>query len=252
MEKKLFLEKAYKYIRRWKLNNGDWKYEYPKEYKGMNKKEVVTNITNKTQEITGILPITDKQQVYREYERLRSLSEQGKLKCKALGNKNILVEDGTLAHAKQTRGTVRSEEEMMHKLQYLSFVEDVLKNGVLFMKSRRYNHSWKLDKVPERERTTYSILNKISYFDSKKGKNVTVGLEVVVAWDSERKMFVFSFIDQKIKKSLPYDSDVLATFWASQAGACETEALSAASVIVVHNILPVKSYAQQVRGILQV
>lgn len=251
MTQEIFLGKAYKYIRRWKLNNGDWEYEYPKEYRGMSKKDVVANIANKTKEITGILPIKDKQQVYNEYDRLRNISERGELKCKALGNKNILVEEGTLDHARKTRGTVRSEEEMMHKLQYLPFVEEVLKTGVLFMKSRRYNNSWKLDKVPERERTTYSILSKVAYFDQKKGKNVTVGLEVVVAWDSDRKMFVFSFIDQKIKKSLPSDSDSVATFWASRAGACETEALSAASFIVVHNILPVKPYAQRVREILQ-
>lgn len=245
------LEKSHRYIRRWRLNDGNWKYEYPKEYKGMAKKDVVTSIANKTKEIAGISPITDKSQVYVEYERLRKLSSEGKLRCKALGNKNILVEEGTLDHAKKTKGTVRSEEEMMHKLQYLPYVEEVLKNGVLFMKSRRYSHSWKLDKVPERERTTYSILSKVSYFDKKKGNTVTVGLEVVVAWDSDRKLFVFSFIDQKIKKSLPFDSDISATFWASQAGACETEALSAAESIVVHKISPVKSCAQRVREILQ-
>ena len=35
----MIVEKAYKYIRRWKNNNGEWRYEYPKGY---NKKKHVT------------------------------------------------------------------------------------------------------------------------------------------------------------------------------------------------------------------
>ncbi|MBQ1999077.1 MAG: hypothetical protein II220_06275 [Spirochaetales bacterium] len=60
------------------------------------------------------------------------------------------------------------------------------------MKSRKYNHAWSLDKVPQRERTTYGIINKVIYYDKAKDKDITCGLEIVVAWDNERKRFVFS------------------------------------------------------------
>ena len=84
----------------------------------------------------------------------------------------------------------------------LLYVVIELKNGILFMKSRKYNHAWSLDKVPQRERTTYGIINKVIYYDKAKDKDITCGLEIVVAWDNERKRFVFSFIDRQIKKIL--------------------------------------------------
>lgn len=232
------IEKSHKYIRRWKMNNGEWGYEYPSGYDKRihSLKDVATGIAGKTKTITDVKPLRTEAEINTELKRLKDLADSGNLKCPALGNSNIYIEDMTAGHAEKTRGRLRTVEERIHKLQYLSFVEPVLKNGVLFMKSRKYNHSWTLDKVPERERTTYGIINKVSFHDDRKGKDVECGLEIVVAWDSERKRFVFSFIDRQIKKSLPYDRDLSATFWACQAGACKAEAFTAADCIIAHLI----------------
>ena len=197
----LGIEKAYKYVRRWKTNNGEWRYEYTKEFNKNTQSfnDVVTKMANKTKEITGIQPLQTEDEINNELKRLTDLAENGELKCPALGNNNIYIEDMTIGHAEKTNGTFRTNEARIHKLQYLSFVEPILKNGILFMKSRKYNHSWTLDKIPKRERTTYGIINKVTYFDSKKNKDITTALEIVVAWDNENKRFVFSFIDRKIK-----------------------------------------------------
>ena len=223
------LEKAHKYIRRWKMNNGEWGYEYPQKHNNKNYsfKDVITKLVNKTTEIKDIKPLTTEEEIDTEIKRLTKLSEKGKLRCPALGNNNIYIEEMTTEHAKKTYGVYRTNEARIHKLQYLSFVEPVLKNGVLFMKSRKYNHSWLLDKVPERERTTYGIINKVTYFDNKKNKQITCGMEIVVAWDNKRKMFVFSFIDRQIKKSLLLNKDLnKASFEVSQVGASKKEAFT--------------------------
>lgn len=234
------IEKSHKYIRRWKMNNGEWRYEYPK---GFDKKihsfrDVTTALTNKTTEIKGIQPLTTEKQIDAELERLKKLSEEGKLTCPALGNANIYIEDMTAGHAEKTNNVFRTADAKIHKLQYLSFVEPILKNGILFMKSRKYNHAWTLDKVPERERTTYGIINKVTYTDTRhNNKQVTCGLEIVVAWDDEKKRFVFSFIDRQIKKSLLNSKDIKTTaFEVGQVGACETEALSTTDLIIAHSI----------------
>lgn len=234
------IEKSHKYIRRWKMNNGEWRYEYPK---GFDKKihsfrDVTTALTNKTTEIKGIQPLTTEKQIDAELERLTKLSEEGKLTCPALGNANIYIEDMTTEHAEKTNNVFRTADAKIHKLQYLSFVEPILKNGILYMKSRKYNHTWTLDKVPERERTTYGIINKVTYTDTRhNNKQVTCGLEIVVAWDNERKRFVFSFIDRQIKKSLLNNKDFQATtFEVGQVGACDTEALSTTNSIILHSL----------------
>lgn len=233
-------EKSHKYIRRWKMNNGEWRYEYPK---GFDKKihsfrDVTTALTNKTTEIKGVQPLTTEKQIDAELERLTKLSEEGKLTCPALGNANIYIEDMTTEHAEKTNNVFRTADAKIHKLQYLSFVEPILKNGILYMKSRKYNHTWTLDKVPERERTTYGIINKVTYTDTRhNNKQVTCGLEIVVAWDAERKRFVFSFIDRQIKKSLLLSKDIKTTaFEVGQVGACNTEALSTTDLIIAHPI----------------
>ena len=233
-------EKSHKYIRRWKMNNGEWRYEYPK---GFDKKihsfrDVTTALTNKTTEIKGVQPLTTEKQIDAELERLTKLSEEGKLTCPALGNANVYIEDMTTEHAEKTNNVFRTVDAKIHKLQYLSFVEPILKNGILYMKSRKYNHTWTLDKVPERERTTYGIINKVTYTDTRhNNKQVTCGLEIVVAWDAERKRFVFSFIDRQIKKSLLNSKDLKTTaFEVGQVGACDTEALSTTDLIIAHSI----------------
>ena len=229
------LEKAHKYIRRWKMNNGEWGYEYPQKHNNKNYsfKDVITKLVNKTTEIKDIKPLTTEEEIDTEIKRLTKLSEKGKLRCPALGNNNIYIEEMTTEHAKKTYGVYRTNEARIHKLQYLSFVEPVLKNGVLFMKSRKYNHSWSLDKVPERERTTYGIINKVTYFDNKKNKQITCGMEIVVAWDNKRKMFVFSFIDRQIKKSLLLNKDLnKASFEVSQVGASKKEAFTTTNYII--------------------
>lgn len=240
MDKTDDFEKSHKYIRRWKMNNGEWRYEYPK---GFDKKihsfrDVTTALTNKTTEIKGVQPLTTEKQIDAELERLTKLSEEGKLTCPALGNANVYIEDMTTEHAEKTNNVFRTVDAKIHKLQYLSFVEPILKNGILYMKSRKYNHTWTLDKVPERERTTYGIINKVTYTDTRhNNKQVTCGLEIVVAWDAERKRFVFSFIDRQIKKSLLNSKDIKTTaFEVGQVGACDTEALSTTDLIIAHSI----------------
>ena len=232
------IEKAHKYIRRWKMNNGEWRYEYPKEFdKTIHSfRDVTTALTNRTTEIKGIQPLTTEKQIDAELERLTKLSEEGKLTCPALGNANIYIEDMTTEHAEKTNNVFRTADARIHKLQYLSFVEPILKNGILYMKSRKYNHTWTLDKVPERERTTYGIINKVTYTDTRhNNKQVTCGLEIVVAWDAERKRFVFSFINRDIKKSLLLSKDIKTTaFEVGQVGACNTEALSTTDSIIAH------------------
>lgn len=234
----MIVEKAYKYIRRWKNNNGEWRYEYPKEFnkKTHSFKDVVTALTNETEPITDVQLLKTEAQINAELVRLKRLSDNGRLRCPALGNSNIYIENMTMEHAKITGGERRTDDARIHKLQYLSFVEPILKNGILFMTSRKYNHAWSLDKVPQRERTTYGIINKVIYYDEAKDKDITCGLEIVVAWDNERKRFVFSFIDRQIKKSLLKSKDSSTSFEACQVGGCNAEPVSTANSIIAHSV----------------
>lgn len=76
----------------------------------------------------------------------------------------------------------------------------------------------------------------VIYYDKAKDKDITCGLEIVVAWNNERKRFVFSFIDRQIKKSLLNSKDFSATCEASQVGACKAEADTTADLIIAHSI----------------
>ncbi|MCQ2604550.1 MAG: hypothetical protein MJ215_05870 [Spirochaetia bacterium] len=149
-----------------------------------------------------------------------------------IGNRNIGIENRTVEHAKRSKGIDRTEEAALHKFKFFSFIEPVLKNGRLFMKSRRYNY-----KTSSNERTTYGIVNKVSFFDKHKNKQITCGVEIVVAWNSEKKQYVLSTIEQKIKKSLNKDFSTT-SFGACQVGACNAiaYALSTANYIILHPI----------------
>ena len=129
----LGIEKAYKYIRRWEKPGGGWNYEYPSDMPRNTKEnpKITTHRkarfhnANKTKVITGVKIIQNDEDYDREVNRLKQLSRKGQLKCKALGNENIIINKTTVEHTKTTKGDVRPEKE---KYQMITFWNETLEN----------------------------------------------------------------------------------------------------------------------------
>ena len=191
----LGIEKAYKYIRRWEKPGGGWNYEYPSDMprntkenpKITTRRKARFHNADKTKVITGVKIIQNDADYDREVNRLKQLSRKGQLKCKALGNENIIINKITVEHTKTTKGDVRPEKEKYHKRLLFSFAEQVLKNGVLNEVTRR--------NVKGRERVTYGIVNKCRYYDKYLDKVVDVPVEIAIGYDEDSKKFVLSASD---------------------------------------------------------
>lgn len=184
-------EKAYKYIRRYKKNN-KWFYVYPNGVTEQPKKALV-ELAKKTKLITGIRPLDiNSYGDLRNYINiLKQKSEKNELKCPALGNVNIEIEEDTYKHFVFTHGKMRPFAETQHKAAYLPFVQEILKNGILCEKSK------------SKEGVIYGVCGQIQYFNKKENKIKKEMIELAINFDKESKKFLFSVSsDIEIKKSL--------------------------------------------------
>ncbi len=198
------IEKAYKYIRRYMGKDGKWLYVYPSNQpRNVTKRAAIKKIAMETPIIQGaILDDLSEENIDKELDKLNKLGDS--LRCKALGNKQIYINETTKSHGFETKGKDRSDEETIHKMRYLPFVPEILKNGKLLFKSYRHEYEFdeetgKYGKQLKHKHMTYGIVCRIKYFDKSKGKNVVEPLEIAVAYDEEHKNYVLSFIDYDIK-----------------------------------------------------
>ncbi|MBO4640878.1 MAG: hypothetical protein J5710_14095 [Treponema sp.] len=191
----LGIEKAYKYIRRWEKPGGGWNYEYPSDMprntrendKIVTRRKARKHIANKTKIITGVKLIQNDDDYDREVNRLKQLSRKGQLRCKALGNENIIINDITIEHTKATKGDPRPPKEVYHKRMLFSFAEQVLKNGILNEVTRRNTKG--------KEHITYGIVNMCRYYDKYLDKVVDIPVEIAVGYDEDSKKYVLSASD---------------------------------------------------------
>ena len=187
------LEKSHKYVSRW-FKNGKWQYKWPTNQKrGIGHSRSKKNIADQTKVITGIQPFFNptESMIDNELDRLKKLSESGNLKCPALGNADIIINDMTKNHMNETKGETRTDAARDNKAFNLPFTEEILKNGKLAEKSYqpRYDENGKEIK---NKKLTYGIVGRVSYFDNKhKQKNEYV--EIAVAYDENSDKYVLSF-----------------------------------------------------------
>lgn len=196
----LGIEKAYKYIRKFKVNN-KWKYIYPSNLpRKISTRQAVKAIAMNTPIMSGkILEDLSEESIDEEIARLQTLD----LECPALKNMNIVVNEKTKEHAFETKGKERDSKETIHKLRYLPFVPDILKNGKLLFKSYRREYEYNEEtgekgKHLPNKHMTYGVVCRIKYFDKKKNKNVIEPVELVIAYDEEQQNYVLSFTDYEI------------------------------------------------------
>ena len=237
-----YLLKSHKYIRRWKVGD-KWRYEMPKDQKRNIRHNVAKNeIAKKTKLITGIKPLTNatEQDIDEALVQLSIYAMDGKLKCPALGNHSVYITERTQDHIKRTKGTFRPTEEMYHKAKYIPFIPEILKNGKLSEKSMT------------KEGVIFGIIGQVEYFDDKKNKTVREYVELAINFDKDTRKYVFSFSDDKIKKSLPASKDFSkTTFLVCPVGACIAEAFSTTNNnIQQNNSVVKKSVYDQTREIL--
>ena len=196
----LGIEKAHKYIRKYKVDD-KWKYVYPSNLPhNISTRKAIKTVAMKTPVISGkILEDLSNKTVDEEIDRLNEM----KLECPALGGKKIKVNEKTKEHALNTKGKDRDAKETVHKLRYLPFVPEILKYGKLLYKS--YRREYEYDKetgekgrhLPNKN-VTYGVVCRIKYFDKEKNKNVVEPLELVIAYDEEKENYVLSFTDYDI------------------------------------------------------
>ena len=150
----LGIEKAYKYIRRYKKGD-DYVYVYPKNVKAKNRTGAKKELTEHVPIIQGLQPLYEINEKNVEYyfNELRRLSSHGELVCPALGRDNILINETSKKHQEETNGKLRIPEAKNHKQRYLPFIADILKHGKLIEKSKNG------------KQTTYGIGGKVKYFD---------------------------------------------------------------------------------------
>ena len=186
----LMLRKAHKYISRWQ-KNGKWDYRYPSDQnKGNSIHDAKSRIALKTTPIKDIQPLSFPAEsvIKDEIEKLKRLSRMGKLICPALGGRNVYIDSKFENHAKRTKGSARTMAAYFQKVRFLPFVQEVLKRGkVLTVSYRRKG-------VSENKRTTYSIVCRIK---------ATQAVEVTVAYDKQKNLYLLSLADFNIKKALP-------------------------------------------------
>lgn len=190
------IEKAYKYIRRW-YSNGEWHYIYPPKYRAKkNRTKTKIEIAKKTKVITNIKPMFDatEEQIDNAILQMSLFAMDGKLKCKALGNNSIYVETKTQDHIKETKGKRRPFPEIQHKAQYIPFIPEIIKNGVLCEKSKTSSG------------VIYGVIGQVEY-TNKSGKVVKEAIELAINYDESTDKFVFSFSNYEIKKSLLLNKD---------------------------------------------
>lgn len=202
------IEKAHKYIRRYMDSEGKWQYIYPSNQpRNVSRRKAIKTIAKETPIILGnILTDLSEENIDKELEKLKQLSQNQELKCKAIGNYNIGITENTKNHAYETKGVDRSAEETIHKLKYLPFVPEILSKGKLLYKS--YRHEFEEDKETgvkgkeiKHKHLTYGVVCRIKYFDPEKKKNVVEPLELVIAYNEDKKKYVLSFIDYDINVS---------------------------------------------------
>ncbi len=227
------IEKSCKYIKRW-FSNGKWHYKYPAEYQTKsNRTETKISIAKKTPLISGIKPLSHatEQQIDEALVNLSLYARAGKLKCPALGNHSVYITGRTQEHIKETKGTIRTFNEMQHKAKYIPFIPEILKNGRICEKSS------------SSKGVIYGIIGQIEYFDEGKQKTVKESVELAINYDKETRKYVFSFANFIIKKSIPSSMDFKSTsFLACPVGACKAEAFSTTNI----NVYPIEDDVKKI------
>ncbi len=187
----LGIEKAYKYIRRYKKGD-DYVYIYPKNVKNKNRTRAKKELTEHVPIIQGLQPLYNINEDTVEYwfNELRRLSSHGELICPALGRDNILINETSKKHQEETNGKLRIPEAKNHKQRYLPFIADILKHGKLIEKSKNG------------KQTTYGIGGKVKYFDKELNKERIELVEVAIGYDANSKKYYLSVGNYEIKKSL--------------------------------------------------
>lgn len=188
--KSLEIEKAHKYIRRYKkAGKNNWLYVYhgnKTNNSSKQRKQEKIKAALKSAIITNIKPLSNPttQEINNEFSNLRNLSKTGKLKVKAYGNFPIIINKKSYNHLFSTKGQARLPKTIQERAELLPFVADILNNtGVLGEKSVR------------RSGTTYGILGRCNV------NGVIKTVEISLAFDEKSRLFFLS--NYEIKKALP-------------------------------------------------
>lgn len=185
----LGIEKAHKYIRRYKKAGKDnWFYVYPgnkNDNTGKPRIQEKLQIALKSPVITNIKPLLNPtlNDINNEFNKLTKLSKSGNLKVKAYGNFPVIINKKSYKHLFEARGKPRDPSVIQERAELLPFVAEILNNtGVLGEKSARRNS------------TAYGIFGRCNV------NGVIKTVELSLAFDEQSRLFFLS--DYEIKKAL--------------------------------------------------
>lgn len=185
----LEIEKAHKYIRRYKKAGKDnWFYVYPEnknDNTGKPRIQEKLKIALKSPVITNVKPLSSPtiDDINNEFIKLTKLSKKGNLKVKAYGNFPIIINKKSYKHLFFTKGKPRPPDAIKDRAELLPFVPEILNNtGVLGEKSAR------------KDGTAYGILGRCNV------NGVVKTVEISLAYDKQSRLFFLS--DYEIKKAL--------------------------------------------------
>lgn len=185
----LGIEKAHKYIRRYKKAGKDnWFYVYPgnkNDNTGKSRIQEKLQIALKSPVITNIKPLKNATigDIDKEFKNLTNLSKKGNLRVKAYGNFPVIINKKSYKHLFEARGKPRLPNVVQERAELLPFVAEILNNtGVLGEKSAR------------RKSSAYGILGRCNV------NGVVKTVELSLAFDKQSRLFFLS--DYEIKKAL--------------------------------------------------
>ncbi|MGF7108236.1 hypothetical protein [Treponema pedis] len=188
LEKDELLEKAYKYIRRWKKGE-KWYYAYPHidtDTSGKQRVDKKYEIAASAELIDYIKPIEPTEDnIKKEFTKLRQLSKEGKLRVKAYGNFPVIINKMSEDHLKMTKRHNRQKNAIDERASLLPFVSEIL------------NNTGKLGEISRRKgAVTYGVVGRV-----KIGNEIKV-IEISLAYNKQAKLFFLSGYEIKKVGSL--------------------------------------------------
>lgn len=185
----LGIQKAYKYIRRYKkAGKNNWFYVYPdnkNDNTGKSRIQEKLQIALKSPVITNIKPLKNAtiNDINREFVNLTNLSKNGNLKVKAYGNFPVIINKKSYDHFFNAKRKARLFNVVQDRAEFLPFVAEILNNtGVIGEKSARRNG------------TAFGVLGRCNI------NGVVKTVEISLAFDKKLRIFFLS--DYEIKKAL--------------------------------------------------
>mgnify|MGYP002856282109 CR=1 FL=1 len=182
------LEKAHKYIRRWLDASGQWKYEYPNQFKGehsaKHRARVKAEIARNTELIERVNPINpdDVAEVNEKLNELEALSKNKKLKYR---NMNVVFYKKKFKkHLERPNGKGRDEKELKTRKALLPYIPRILENG-------------RIDEISHKGKETF-----IGVAGRALVNGIETGIEITLVKKTADKKMVLSLFDIDIKKSL--------------------------------------------------